>query len=153
MVSPGNYNVAARVLLVGGALVCGICMLGPFQGLERAIVPWDKAAHVIAFYGFTTLLLVAFPDRRRFDLAMLATLCGCGLELAQRLTGRDAELADMSANAIGALAVVMPIYLERLRGAPARLERRRKLARTLGRMADPPAAADRGARALRRKMF
>jgi VanZ family protein len=116
--------IIARAALVVSALVGAVFMVGPFQGLEEALVPWDKAAHFIAFYTATALLLVGFPSRRRIDLAAIAVLGGVGIEVAQQLTGRDAGLGDVAANAAGALAVLGPIWIEQLRGAP-RLERRR----------------------------
>jgi VanZ family protein len=119
---PSAY--AARTVLVVSALVCTIIMVGPFQGVEEAVVPWDKAAHFLAFWGFTALLYVAFPDRRRFDLTLMAVLAGAGIELAQQLSGRDAEMGDIAADAAGAFAVLAPLWIERLRGAPLG-ERRR----------------------------
>jgi VanZ family protein len=119
---PSAY--AARAVLIISALVCTIIMVGPFQGIEEAVVPWDKAAHFLAFWGFTALLYVAFPDRRRFDLTLLAVLAGAGIELAQQLSGRDAEMGDIAAAAAGAFAVLAPLWIERLRGAPVS-ERRR----------------------------
>lgn len=102
-------------------------MVGPFQGVEEALVPWDKAAHFIAFYGATLLLFSAFPGRRRLDLVALAVLAGAAIELAQQLAGRDAGVGDIVADAAGALAVWAPVRLERLRHPPRR-ERRRRLA-------------------------
>jgi VanZ family protein len=121
-----QLQTTARWLLLAGGLVCAIGMVGPFQGIERALVPWDKAAHFIAFYGVTLLLFSAFPDRRRLDLAVLATFAGTAVEVLQLLDGRDAELGDILADAAGAFAVLAPIYLERLR--EPRAERRKSRA-------------------------
>lgn len=112
----------ARLALGAGALVVTIGMVGPFQGAEEAFVPWDKAAHFIAFYSLTSALFVAFPKRRRLDLAFLAVLGGSATEVAQLLSGRDAELGDVLADAIGAAAVLAPMYIEQIRaGARAAL--------------------------------
>jgi VanZ family protein len=113
----------ARGLLVAAGLTCAIGMVGPFQGIERAFVPWDKAAHFIAFYGLTLLLFSAFPDRRRLDLAVLATFAGAAIEILQLIEGRDAELGDILADAAGAFAVLAPLYLDQMRRP--RVERRR----------------------------
>ena len=112
----------ARALLLAAGLTCVIGMVGPFQGIERAFVPWDKAAHFIAFYGLTLLLFSAFPDRRRLDLAMLATFAGAAIEILQLIEGRDAELGDILADAAGAFAVLAPLYLDQMRRP--RVERR-----------------------------
>lgn len=92
-------------------------MIGPFQGLEAEVVPWDKAAHFLAFYGITVLFYLSFPRRRRMELALIAALLGCGIEIVQQLTGRDASAADMLANASGAFAVYLPGLVERVRAA------------------------------------
>jgi VanZ family protein len=114
---------AARWLLLAAALVCAFGMLGPYRGIERAFVPWDKAAHFIAFYGVTLLMFAGFPQRRRMDLVMLAIFAGAAGEIAQSLVGRDGEVGDLAADALGSVAVYAPIYLERLR--QPRIERRR----------------------------
>ncbi|MFN3514030.1 MAG: hypothetical protein ACK41C_13360 [Phenylobacterium sp.] len=128
---------AARILLAAGFLVCAVGMVGPFQGVEEALIPWDKAAHFVAFYVLTSLLYVAFPRRRRVDLTLLAVFVGAGLEIAQGLSGRDMGLGDMAANALGAGAVLLPMYLQDLR-APRRVERRRS--RTVERPTAQPSA-------------
>ncbi|MES2342528.1 MAG: VanZ family protein [Pseudomonadota bacterium] len=115
-------KLLARGLLLLAALVCGIGMVGPFQGVEQALVPWDKAAHFMAFYGLAILLFSAFPTRRRLDLAVLAIFAGAAIEVAQTLTGRDGEIGDLCADALGALAVLAPVWLEHLRFP--RVERR-----------------------------
>jgi VanZ family protein len=115
-------QTTARWLLLVAGLTCAIGMVGPFQGVERAFVPWDKAAHFIAFYGVTLLLFSAFPDRRRLDLAMLATFAGAAIEIMQLIEGRDAELGDILADAAGAFAVLAPLYLDQARRP--RIERR-----------------------------
>lgn len=116
---------AARILLAAAAAVCSIGMLGPFQGAEEAFVPWDKAAHFIAFYGLTILLFSAFPERRRIDLATLAVFAGSAIEILQTLTGRDGEWGDAVADGLGALAVLAPVWLEWARRP--RVERRSPL--------------------------
>ena len=122
-----RLTLCARLLTVAVAGVCGIGMMGPFQGAEQAFVPWDKAAHFIAFYGFTILLYASFPYRRRLDLTLIAVLVGAGVEVVQTLTGRDGQLGDVLADAVGAFAVIAPLWVERLR-SESRRERRRSLA-------------------------
>jgi VanZ family protein len=107
-----TLKTRARILLFAAALICGVGMMGPFQGIERVIVPWDKAAHFMAFYGLNLLLFTAFPNRRRLELTLAATLVGSGVEVVQLLSGRDAELGDLIADAAGAFAVFAPVFLE-----------------------------------------
>lgn len=115
----------ARTLLALGGTVCVVGMVGPFQGVEEALIPWDKAAHFVAFYVLTSLLYVAFPRRRRLDLTLMAILAGAGIEIAQGLSGRDMGVGDIFANALGAGAVLLPMYLQDWR-APRRVERRQR---------------------------
>ncbi len=130
--APRSSTVAKGLLLLA-FLVCAIGMVGPFQGVEKALVPWDKAAHFLAFYGLTILLFAAFPTRRRLDLVALSVFVGAAIEVAQILTGRDGEVGDLCADALGALAVLAPVWLEHLRFP--RAERRGSALRTLERKA------------------
>jgi len=130
----GRTTLAPHILarwtlaLLGGGCVIG--MVGPFQGAEEALVPWDKAAHFLAFYAATALLYLSFPCNRRVDLTFLVTLAGAGIEIMQGLTGRDADIGDIFANAMGAMAVLAPTFIEPLRAwsrdpAAVQLDRRR----------------------------
>jgi VanZ family protein len=129
---------AARCALALAAVICAWgATLAP-QGIEQALVPWDKAAHFIAFYGLTLAMFAAFPERRRFDLALVAILAGCAIEVVQQFTGRDAGLGDVAADAAGAMAVLTPVWLERLRAPPPRERRRtRRPVRTASTAARP----------------
>ena len=89
MLHAPHSSTVAKGLLMLAFLVCAIGMVGPFQGVEQALVPWDKAAHFVAFYGLTLLLFTAFPRRRRLDLTVLAIFGGAATEVAQILAGRD----------------------------------------------------------------
>lgn len=117
-------TLIARTLLAVGGTVCVVGMVGPFQGVEEALIPWDKAAHFVAFYCLTALMYVAFPRRRRVDLTVAAIFAGAAIEIAQGLSGRDMGVGDMIANALGASAVLLPMYLQEWR-SPRRAERRR----------------------------
>jgi VanZ family protein len=122
--------VLARFLLIAAALVCAIGMVGPFQGVEKTLITPDKAAHFVAFYGLTILMIASFPKRRSLDLGCLAIFMGVSLEVAQLLSGRDAELGDILADSAGVIAVLAPMYLQGLR-SPRAFERRRRLTETL----------------------
>jgi VanZ family protein len=122
MQNASHSPTVAKGLLVLAFLVCAVGMVGPFQGVEHVLVPWDKAAHFMAFYGLTILMFTAFPTRRRLDLVALAAFVGAAIEVAQTLTGRDGEIGDLCADTLGALAVWAPVWLEHLRSP--RAERR-----------------------------
>src|SRR5258706_13171524 len=91
---PTRLVLAARWLLLAAGLVCAFGMLGPYRGLERAFVPWDKAAHFMAGYGATLLMFAGFPQRRRLDLVILAAFAGAAGEVLPTLAGRDGEVGD-----------------------------------------------------------
>lgn len=105
MLTPNLIVIAARAVLVLGALTAAVLMLGPFQGLEQAFGLTDTSAHAIAFGGLTALSFVAFPDMRRADLAVAALILGGGVEIVQLLGGRSASLIDWAADAAGILTL------------------------------------------------
>jgi VanZ family protein len=120
---PTRLVLTARWLLLAAGLVCAFGMLGPYRGLERAFVPWDKAAHFMAWYGFTLLMFAGFPQRRRLDLVIAAICAGAAGEVLQSAVGRDGQMGDLVGDALGSIAVYAPIWLERLR--QPRVERRK----------------------------
>lgn len=117
MLHASRIPILARLALGLAFLSCAVVMVGPFQSLESELIPWDKAAHFVAFYALASLSFLAFPRHRRLDLVIAATAMGAGLEILQGLAGRDAGLGDVLADAAGAFAVYAPSYLERLRQA------------------------------------
>ena len=115
----------ARFLLIAATLVCAIGMVGPFKGAERHLISVDKAAHFIAFYGLTALMMAAFPKNRRLEIALAAVLMGGAMEIAQMFTHRGVSFGDLAADAAGAFAVWGPMWLQSLRSPPG-IERRRR---------------------------
>lgn len=113
----------ARLILVLAAVPIGAALLGPYQQLEHALVPWDKAGHFLTFYVATALIYVAVPNRRRLDLSVIMAFVGVASEIAQAAVGRDCEFGDMVADFAGAFALYAPVYLDRLRHPP-KVERR-----------------------------
>lgn len=119
-----STKTTARFLLIAAALVCAIGMVTPgLQGVEHNFVPADKAAHFIAFYGLTALMMAAFPKNRRLEIALAAVMLGASIEIAQIFTHRGVSAGDLAADAAGAFAVWVPMWLQSLRSAPV-VERR-----------------------------
>ena len=119
-------KIAARFLLIAAAVVCGVGMVTPgLQGVEKAFVPADKAAHFIAFYGLTALMMAAFPRNRRLEIALAAVMLGASIEVAQMFTHRGVSFSDLAADAAGAFAVWVPMWIQSLRSPPAVEPRRR----------------------------
>jgi len=90
-------------------------MLGPFQGAERHLMLSDKEAHVIAFFTLTLLAVLAAPQLRKNDLALMAITLGAAAELAQSFVGRSAGFDDLLADAVGVFAVWAPMQAVEVR--------------------------------------
>ena len=78
----------------------------------------DFFAHASAYAALTVAGLV-WPSRRAgawwVDLAraLVIVAFGAGMELAQHLVGRDAQIGDVGANALGALAGLIVVRVGR----------------------------------------
>jgi VanZ family protein len=105
----GTRRRAAVLLLcvaVFGAILA--LSLGPdlLSGRSHLV---EESAHAVAYAALTLVILIAWSLwERRFavPVAILLSagviLVGIGVEVAQYLLGRDAEWADVRANALGA---------------------------------------------------
>jgi len=122
---PAKLKLSARLLLIAATLVCVVGMVGPFKGVEKSFVPADKAAHFIAFYGLTALMMMAFPKNRRLEITLAAIGLGASIEIAQAFTPRGFSVSDLAADVVGAFAVWAPMWLQSMRSAPV-VERRRR---------------------------
>jgi VanZ family protein len=74
--------------------------------------PWDRVGHILAYFTFTGLLLLAavwrpgrgagrWPGRAR-SVVLVAVTLGASLEGIQGLVGRDPDMLDLTANLGGA---------------------------------------------------
>jgi VanZ family protein len=122
---PAKFKLSARLLLIAATLVCAVGMVGPFKGIEKNFVPTDKAAHFIAFYGLTALMMMAFPKNRRLEIVFAAIALGAALEVAQAFTSRGFSISDLMADVVGAFAVWAPMWMQSMRSPPV-VERRRR---------------------------
>jgi VanZ family protein len=67
--------------------------------------PWDKAAHIVAYFGLAGLATASTANKwRAFGFLIALFLLGGCLEIAQGYTGRDPDIFDALANVIGASA-------------------------------------------------
>jgi len=115
MLSPAHLTGCFRALLLLGAGVGVVLLLGPFQGLERSVGLSDAAAHGIAFYLLTVGLFLSAPKWRRTDLALVAAGLAIVSEVAQALAGRGADPVDLLFDLTGVCAAIAPGLAERLR--------------------------------------
>ncbi|HYC73579.1 hypothetical protein [Brevundimonas sp.] len=69
-------------------------------------LPWDKANHAAAFLVLTVLAGRGWPDLHRRLLTLILLAAGVGVELVQGLPqiGRDADVWDVVADAVGICA-------------------------------------------------
>ena len=92
---------AARGLLIPAIIVIAWGELVP--GLSLPI--WDKALHFTAYFGLGLLAWIAFHRRGLAGWAVLGMIVLGGLlEIVQGYVGRDADIYDEIANALGALS-------------------------------------------------
>jgi VanZ family protein len=98
---------------LGGLLLAAIATLSllPIHGPDLGLPQGDKWQHAFAYLVLTSYFgqLVASGWRNRFVLVLGLLGYGIGIELAQSFTpARQAELADLAANALGiALGLVL----------------------------------------------
>ena len=65
---------------------------------------WDKLLHVTAYFGLAGLAALSLKSRRALIYAVLGLIAFGGLlEIAQGMTGRDADWLDEAANTLGTL--------------------------------------------------
>ena len=113
---PRIVLITTRVLLVVAAVGITVLSLQPDQG--RGPGEWDKLAHALAYAVLAFMLVLAVPSGpvtvgRVLLLVSLAALYGVVIELVQRYVGRQMDVADMVANAIGAAIGGVPAVLVR----------------------------------------
>lgn len=115
VLKPNHFVIAARGVLLMGALAFAVLALGPFQGAERLVGLNDKTAHALAFGGLLAVSFLAFPRSRRSDLAIAALVLGAGVELAQYFGHRSASLLDWLADAAGVATIYGASMIETVR--------------------------------------
>ncbi len=66
---------------------------------------WDKALHFTAYFGLAVMATVAVrADRRALWWSLGLVAMGGALEIVQGMTGRDCDIYDEFANALGVAA-------------------------------------------------
>lgn len=81
------------------------------------LIPWDKAAHFLAFYVLTLLAAAAFPRRALLLLALALSAYGAAIELVQALplVDRDSDVWDWVADTVAIGAALLPLLIPKLR--------------------------------------
>jgi hypothetical protein len=80
-------------------------------------LPWDKAAHFLAFYVLTLLAVAAFPRRSILVIGVALSTFGALIEVVQAtpLVHRDADWHDWLTDTIAIVAVMLPMLAARWR--------------------------------------
>lgn len=113
--TPNQLVAVLRVVAVFCVIGLTVLFLGPFTYLVDVFHVTDKEAHALAFFGVTVGLFAIAPTWRRTDLALAAFAFGVLIEVAQGFTGRSVSLLDLTADAVGILAALVPGLVEQLR--------------------------------------
>lgn len=82
---------------------------------------WDKTEHFTAYFGLAAMATLVIGPRRLLAWALLGVVAlGALLEVLQGIMGRDAELGDVVANTLGALAglAVAMLFIRLTRRGP-----------------------------------
>ncbi len=98
---PARWRPFLMGAMLGLALLIAVAMLVPAQVMPQPAGS-DKLHHMLAFGALSVPAVMLYPARI-IVVVMGVIVFGGALELAQPLTGRFAEGADLVADGIGAL--------------------------------------------------
>ena len=110
-----SVHQIARTLLV---LAIGVLVLLAWDAPEflntgdLAVLVGVRAA---GFYALTALVYLAFPTRRRVDLTCLVIFASWAFELRDPSGAYELLTAKLVGDTVGAVAMLVPSYVERLR--------------------------------------
>ena len=92
-----------RILFLTAILLITDLALQPGYEMPARLFGPDKVEHVAAFLVLTLLGRIAWPSLPVWILAILLSLYGLGIEIAQAMdwVGRTASLADFAADGVG----------------------------------------------------
>ena len=116
------FQIFCALGFFGALALFAVLVLAP-PGTDLGVFansPDDRYGHFGAFFLLGPLAVAAFP---RLPLGWTVTgllVIGAGLEAGQTLTGRQASMEDLAANALGVLAAMFPLAAYRLRLALVR---------------------------------
>lgn len=109
-----------RIAAGGVALIVAWFAFRPAIEVDGGL-PWDKANHALAFLVLTILTGMGWPRLPRVWLFGMMLVGGVVIELAQGLPaiGRDADVLDVAADAVGAVAGLLVLTFQGIRGRAA----------------------------------
>lgn len=114
-----NPRSLALVALILVAIYAVVRLADPYQRWAALVLGGDRVEHLIVGYLLVSCALIAFPRIRLWYPALAYAGLGVVVELIQAhpaIVG-DAQPGDVVANASGALAATLPMWLARFRKA------------------------------------
>lgn len=104
MITHHHLRQVFRAGTFGLALVVAWFAFRPAAEVDAGL-SWDKANHALAFMVLTVLAGLGWPRLSAAGLLAIMVLAGVGIELVQGLPaiGRDADVLDVVADAVGTL--------------------------------------------------
>lgn len=116
MLTPRHVMFAARGGLLVGIWAAVMALAGPWQGFGAKVGLNDWLAHVLAFGALVALAYLAFPKRRRNDIALALVLLAGLAEAYQLFAGQTgAALGDWGADALGVAIIHFTGQIENVR--------------------------------------
>jgi hypothetical protein len=114
MTRPRRLALAALALV---AIYAALRLADPLQRWAAWTLGGDRVEHMIVAYLIVGLSLAAFPRCRTWTPALAFTAFGALVELVQAspLIVGGVEVGDVVADAAGALAATLPMWLARYR--------------------------------------
>jgi hypothetical protein len=114
---PRVAGLVAQLAFWVAAAVTLVLAVVPETGVPP-LIPWDKAAHFLAFYVLTLLAAAAFPRRPLLLLALALSAYGAAIEAIQALplVDRDSSFWDWVADTVAVGAALLPLLVPRWRG-------------------------------------
>jgi hypothetical protein len=116
MLTPRHVVFGARGGLLVGLWAAVMALAGPWHGLGAKIGVNGWLTHVIVFGALVALAYLAFPKRRRNDIAMALVLLAGAAEALQLFAGHTGvTLADWGADALGVATIHFAGQIENVR--------------------------------------
>lgn len=121
MLTPRHVMFAARGGLLAAAWMAAMVLAGPWQGLGPSIGINVWLTHTLAFGALVALAYLAFPHRRRNDIAVALVVLAGAAEALQVIAGHPgASLANWGGDALGVGIIHFTGQIETVRSAARR---------------------------------
>lgn len=113
--TPHKLMLALRGTAIAAGVGAVLALTGPIHYEDLGLPFPDSVAHAALFYALSVLMLAALPRSRAVDMALALTLIGGLSEVVQGLVGRDMDVRDWMADAVGVAAAFAPAAVAQFR--------------------------------------